>query len=73
MNLVLVSQQSGNRCGHDPENPNLSPPNPIRKGEGGLPRILSLAAERLKEWFWNPQKCPLLETNESRQTRSERR
>jgi hypothetical protein len=40
---------------------------------GGLPRILSLAAERAKEWFWNPQKCPLLESDEGRRTRSGRR
>jgi hypothetical protein len=73
MNPLLRPQTSGNRCGHDPHNPNLSPPNPIRKGAGGLPRILSLAAERAKEWFWNPQKCPLLEANADRQTRSERR
>jgi hypothetical protein len=63
MNPVPRPQKSGNRCGHDPQNPNLSPPNPIRKGEGAPPRILSLAAELAKEWFWNPQKCPLLDTN----------
>ncbi|MDL2226814.1 hypothetical protein LJB86_04085 [Deltaproteobacteria bacterium OttesenSCG-928-M10] len=73
MNLISDGKKSGNRCGHDPQNPILSPPKPIPKGEGGLPRILSLAAERAKEWFWNPQKCPLLETNTDRQTRSERR
>ena len=67
------AQMFGNRCGHDPKNPTLSPPHPIRKGAGGLPRILSLAAERAKEWFWNPQKCPLLEGDDGRQTRSERR
>ena len=65
--------KSGNRCGHDAKNPTLSPPMPIKTGLGGLPRILSLAAERAKEWFWNPQKCPLLETCPDRQTRSERR
>lgn len=43
---------SGNRCLHDPSNPRLSPPEPIRKGLGGLPRILSLAAEWAKEWFY---------------------
>ena len=73
MNPVPIPPKFGNRCGHDLNNPILSPPNPIRKGAGGLPRILSLAAERAKEWFWNPQKCPLLETNADRQTRSERR
>ena len=64
---------TGNGCGHDPRNPRLSPPTPIKTGLGGLPRILSLAAERAKEWFWNPPKCPLLETSPDRQTRSERR
>jgi len=73
MNPIFIQPKSGNRCGHDPENPNLSPLNPIRKGMGAPPRILSLATERAKEWFWNPQKCPLLETNANRQTRSERR
>ncbi|UQZ91195.1 hypothetical protein C4J81_06625 [Deltaproteobacteria bacterium Smac51] len=68
-----MPQKSGNRCGHEPQNPNLSPPNPIRKGKGAPPRILSLAAERAKEWFWCPQKCPLLDTSAERQTRSERR
>ena len=63
----------GNRCSHDPRNPRLSPDEPIRKGPGGLPRILSLAAERAKEWFFHPEKCPQLQTSENRQTRSERR
>jgi hypothetical protein len=64
---------AGNRCGHDPRNPRLSPDTPIRKGPGGLPRILSLAAERAKEWFFQPEKCPQLQTSDQRQTRSERR
>ena len=63
----------GNRCGHDPRNPNLSPAKPIRKGKGGLPRILSLAAERAKAWYFHPKKCKLLQTHPQRQTRSERR
>ena len=62
-----------NRCHHDPHNPRLSPPEPIRKGTGGLPRILSLAAEKAKEWFFHPDKCPPLQSNPARQTRSERR
>ena len=73
MNPVLIHPKYGNRCGHDPQNPFLSPLKPIPKGVGGLPRILSLAAERAKEWFWNPQKCSLLESDGGRQTRSERR
>jgi len=52
--------------------PRLYPAQPIRKGQGGLPRILSLAAERAKAWYSHPQKCHALNKG-SRQTRSERR
>jgi hypothetical protein len=62
----------GNRCGHDPAHPRLVPANPIRKGKGGLPRILSLAAERAKAWYHHPQKCHVLNRGK-RQIRSERR
>ena len=64
---------NGNRCGHDPKHPNLSPAKPIRKGKGGLPRILSLAAERAKAWYYHPKKCKLLQSHPHRKTRSERR
>lgn len=64
---------SGNRCGHDPKHPNLSPAKPIRKGKGGLPRILSLAAERAKAWYYHPKQCKLLQSHPHRKTRSERR
>jgi hypothetical protein len=73
MNQAESSWASGNRCGHDPKNPILSPLNPNRKGEGDLLRILSLAAERANEWFWNPNQCPEPQSNPDRQTRSERR
>jgi hypothetical protein len=63
----------GNRCGHDPRNPHLSPPAPIKSGPGCPPRILSLAAERAKEWFFAPEKCPLLRGDSERRLRSERR
>jgi len=46
---------------------------PILKGKGGLPRILSLAAERTKTWFDHPKKCPPLLTHGDRKIRSERR
>ena len=52
--------------------PRLYSPRPIRKGQGGLPRILSLAAERAKAWYRHPQKCHVLNKGK-RQTRSERR
>lgn len=67
-----MSAPSGNRCGQDPRQPRLSPAHPIRKGKGGPPRILSLAAERAKAWYFHPKKCPLL-AHPNRQTRSERR
>lgn len=63
---------AGNRCGHNSKRPRLNSLEPIRKGKGGLPRILSLAAERAKEWYRHPQKCTALNKG-SRQTRSERR
>lgn len=68
-----MNAASGNRCGHDPRRPQLTPARPIRKGKGGLPRILSLAAERAKSWYFHPKKCPSLEANPKRRTRSERR
>jgi hypothetical protein len=67
-----MSAATGNRCGHYPKRPQLTPALPIRKGKGGLPRILSLAAERAKAWYSHPQKCHVLNKG-SRQTRSERR
>ena len=63
----------GNRCGHDPRCPTLTPARPIRKGKGGLPRILSLAAERAKAWYFHPGKCKPLQSHPHRKTRSERR
>lgn len=58
---------------HNPMRPRLSPATPIRKGKGGLPRILSLAAERAKAWYFHPKKCTPLQSRSSRRTRSERR
>ncbi len=70
---MTQAHPSGNRCGHDPRQPRLSPPEPIKKGPGAPPRILSLAAERAKSWFFHPGQCPELQTSPNRQTRSERR
>lgn len=67
-----MPQPSGNRCGHNPRNPRLTAAASIPKGKGGFPRILSLAAERAKAWYFHPAKCPALHGT-SRQTRSERR
>jgi len=69
----LADTLCGNRCGHDPRNPRLDPVRPIRKGKGGLPRILSLAAERTKAWYDHPKKCPPLLAPTDRKVRSERR
>lgn len=69
---MLLAVPSGNRCGHDPKRPQLSAAAPIPKGKGGLPRILSLAAERAKAWYFYPAKCPQLHGT-GRQVRSERR
>ncbi len=69
----ITLKKSGNRVGHNPRQPRLTPRNPIRKGKGGLPRILSLAAERAKSWYAHPEKCKPLCTHHRRQTRSERR
>ena len=73
MNPAGPSSMSGNRCGHDPQNPRLSPPVPIKTGPGAPPRILSLAAEKAKAWFFYPGSCPQLQSRPNRQTRSERR
>ena len=62
----------GNRCGHCTNRPSLTPAYPIRKGTGDLPRLLSMAAERAKEWYRHPQKCHVLNKGK-RRTRSERR
>ncbi len=71
--LPVSAIPSGNRCGHDPANPRLNPLEPIKSGPGCPPRILSLAAERAKEWFFSPGKCPLFRPYSERQLRSERR
>ena len=68
-----MTAASGNRCGHNPKRPQLCPARLIRKGKGGLPRILSLAAERAKAWYFYPKKCPPMQANPNRRTRSERR
>lgn len=62
----------GNRCGHAPHHPRLSAAVPIPKGKCGFPRILSLAAERAKAWYFHPAKCPALHGT-GRKNRSERR
>ena len=45
---------------------------PVDGKKGGLPRILSLAAERAKTWYRHPQKCHVPNRG-NRQIRAERR
>ena len=79
--MTTATAKRGNRCGHNPHKPKLAPAKPIRKGKGGLPRFLSLAAEKAKAWYRHPAKCPSLTRSERqfsgerslRRVRSERR
>lgn len=73
MQKTNLTKTSGNRCGHNPKHPRLEPLVPIKKGKGGLPRILSLAAEKSKAWYDQPEKCFRLNSKPSRKTRTERR
>ena len=66
----------GNFCGHDPRNPHLELVKPVKKGPGGLPRILTLCMEKLRGFYDAPRKTlPSLDlaNGSSRQMRSERR
>ncbi|MEW8389523.1 MAG: replication protein RepA [Candidatus Thiodiazotropha sp.] len=66
----------GNYCGHDPAKPNLALVQPAKKGKGGLPRVLTLCAERVTGYFYRPRKVlPSLDlaNGSDRQQRSERR
>lgn len=68
-----MEKTQGNKCGHDPKAPRLIPVVPIKTGKGGLPRILSLAAEKTKAWYDQPDLFPKLQSRKGRRTRSERR
>lgn len=66
----------GNFCGHDPSSPALTLPAPARKGKGGIPRVLTLCAERLENYYHRPRQIiPSLDlaNGSKRQQRSERR
>ncbi len=66
----------GNFCGHDPASPRLTLENSARKGKGGVPRVLTLCMERLKDYYYRPRKViPSLDlaNGSERQQRSERR
>jgi hypothetical protein len=51
--------------------PDFPRPNPSERD--GLPRILSLTAERAKAWYYHSKKCKLLQSHPHRKTCSERR
>lgn len=63
---------SGNRCGHSPKNPKLLLPSPSKTGVGGLPRLITLAQERIEQLYQNPLIFPILHKNPDRKTRTER-
>ncbi len=66
----------GNFCGHDPLSPRLTLASPAKTGMGGIPRVLTLCSERLKDYYDSPRKViPSLDlANGSKcQQRSERR
>lgn len=66
----------GNFCGHDPASPRFTLADPAKKGKGGIPRVLTLCMERLKDYYYRPRKViPSLDlaNGSERQQRSERR
>ena len=66
----------GNFCGHSPLTPNFTLEKPISKGPGGVPRVLTLCAERITGYYFRPRKVlPSLDlaNGSDRQQRSERR
>lgn len=68
-----MKKTSENRCNHNVACPRLTPLNSIKTGKGGLPRILSLAAEKTKAWYNQPDLRPKLQSKKNRRTRRERR
>lgn len=67
--------RSGNRCGHDPANPLLTPLRPAGENGKKPPLLLRRMAERLKDYFKNPNRIPSLNlaNGSMRRQRSERR
>ena len=68
--------EGGNYCGHDPAKPVFALLKPIKKGKGGLPRVLTLLMERLPGYYDNSRRViPSLDlaNGSDRQQRSERR
>jgi len=46
----------GNFCGHAPLSPRFTLARPAKTGKGGIPRVLTLCAERLKDYYYSPRK-----------------
>lgn len=74
----LDEDVSGNRCGHHPDYPRLTPASPIKDGRDGKPsqpKILKAMISRVKEYYAKPDIIPSLNTSNGsvRQQRSERR
>ena len=68
--------QGGNFCGHVPARPQFGLKEPIKTGFKGIPRVLSLCAERLSGYYNRPRSVlPSLDlaNKSTRQQRSERR
>jgi len=66
----------GNFCGHAPLSPRFTLARPAKSGKGGIPRVLTLCAERLQAYYYSPRKViPSLDlaNGSERQQRSERR
>ena len=66
----------GNFCGHAPLSPRFTLARPAKTGTGGIPRVLTLCAERLQDYYYSPRKViPSLDlaNGSQRQQRSERR
>lgn len=70
------TNNGGNFCGHDPLRPQFTLAIPAKKGQGGLPRVLTLCMERITNYYYRPRKVlPSLDlvNGSVRQQRSERR
>lgn len=67
--------KSGNRCGHNTHSPRFTLTKPLKVGKKGVPRIITLAVERLTQYYSRPYMIPALclANDSQRQQRSERR
>lgn len=65
----------GNFCGHQPAAPRIALTEPVKKGKGGLPGVITEAMKRCTDYYKKPWKIPSLNlaNGSHRQQRSERR